>query len=230
MPIIKTIMTGNGNAGAARIEKATLQSVMGAPGEPFREELQLEVRLFPALADARTGANLIWQLYPSLPVTAYDPADPFGSLERALIAAPGDFSGGTYTPKEVVSTLDDAKAAKWSEIKAERDRLEGGGFDLAGVGRFDSDAESRARIVGAAMAGKIARDAAQPYSINWTLADNTTVTLDADGVINVGFALLSHVDGIHQRSRALYAQIQAAQTAEVVAAIRWEQATGVGGV
>jgi hypothetical protein len=82
--------------------------------------------------------------------------------------------------------LGTARAVKWAEIKAIRDQLESGGFELAAVGRFDSDAESRARIVGASMAAKIARDAGQPYSINWTLANNTTVELDADAVINVG--------------------------------------------
>ncbi|MFD2756396.1 DUF4376 domain-containing protein [Comamonas terrae] len=222
MPIIKTISTGNGITGAARIELAKLLRHIPGTDLSAPAGLEVQVNLYPTLADARAGTGLLWQLYPTLPVSAYDPADPFGSLERALIDTQGgDFFGGSYAPEEVVTTLDMAKASKWAEIKAIRDQLECGGFNLAGVGRFDSDAESRARIVGAAMAGKIARDAGQPYAIHWTLADNTTVELDADGIINVGFALLAHVDGIHQRSRALYAQIQAAETPEAVAVISW---------
>ncbi|WP_050874303.1 DUF4376 domain-containing protein [Comamonas testosteroni] len=221
MPIIKTISTGNGIAGAAQVELAKLQRHIPGTDLSAPAGLEVQVHLYPTLADARAGTNLLWQLYPALPVTAYDPADPFGSLERALIDAQGDFSGGTFAPEEVVTTLDMAKAVKWAEIKAIRDQLECGGFEVANVGHFDSDAESRARIVGASMAAKIARDAGQPYAINWTLADNRTVELDADAMINVGFALLAHVNGIHQRSRSLYAEIQAAEDAQAVAAISW---------
>ncbi len=221
MPIIKTISTGNAIASAARVELAKLQRHIPGTDLSAPAGLEVQVHLYPTLADARAGTGLLWQLYPVLPVTAYDPADPFGSLERALLEAQGDFFGGSFVPEEVVSTLDTAKAVKWAEIKAVRDQLECGGFDLAGVGRFDSDAESRARIVGASMAAKIARDAGQPYAINWNLADNRTVELDADAMINVGFALLAHVDGIHQCSRALYAEIQAAVDALTVASISW---------
>ena len=221
MPIIKTISTGNGVSGAARVEQAKLQCHIPGTDLSAPAGLEVQVHLYPTLADARAGTKLLWQLYPVLPVTAYDPSDPLGGIERALIDAQGDFFGGTFAPQEVVTSLDTAKAVKWAEIKAIRDQLECGGFDLAGVGRFDSDAESRARIVGASMAAKIARDADQPYAINWTLADNSTVELDADEVINVGFALLAHVDGIHQHSRSLYAEIQAAKDAQAVASISW---------
>ncbi len=157
-----------------------------------------------------------------LPLAALDVQDPWGSLERGLVAqVDGVLEGGTFVADVAADDLGTARAVKWAEIKAIRDQLECGGFELANVGRFDSDAESRARIVGASMAAKIARDAGQPYSINWTLANNTTVELDADAVINVGFALLAHVDGIHQRSRALYAEIQAAEDAQAVASISW---------
>lgn len=221
MPIIKTISTGNGIAGAARVELAKLQRHIPGTDLSAPAGLEVQVHLYPTLADARAGTNLLWQLYPVLPVTAYDPADPFGSLERALIDAQGDFFGGTFAPEEVVTTLDMAKAVKWAEIKAIRDQLECGGFDLAGVGRFDSDEESRNKIIGASLAAKIARDAGQPYAIAWTLADNTVAQLDADTIIGAGFAMLAHLNGIHQRSRSLYAEIQAAEDAETVVSITW---------
>ncbi|MDR2297837.1 MAG: DUF4376 domain-containing protein [Comamonas sp.] len=225
MPIIKTISTGNGIAGAARVELAKLQRHIPGTDLSAPAGLEVQVHLYPTLADAHAGTNLQWQLYPALPVTAYDAADPFGSIERALIEAPGDFFGGAYAPDEVASTLDTAKACKWADMKATRDQLESGGFDLPGVGRFDSDEESRNKIIGASLAAKIARDAEQPYVIAWTLADNTVVQLDADGIIDAGFAMLAHLNAIHQRSRALYAQIQAAETLEAIAAIVWAQPT-----
>lgn len=220
--IIKGIATGRGFSAAARIDSATLRRHLPGTDPTAPPGLEVHVHLFASVEGAKSGTGHLWQLYATLPVTVYDPADPFGSLERALTEVEGgDFFGGTYASEETASTLDTAKAVKWAEIKAMRDQLECGGFELVGVGRFDSDAESRARIVGASMAAKISRDAGQPYAINWTLADNSTVELDADAMINVGFALLVHVDGIHQRSRALYAEIQAAEDAAAVASISW---------
>ncbi|MDR0261009.1 MAG: DUF4376 domain-containing protein [Comamonas sp.] len=210
---MKTISTGNGLASSHRVVKA----------EILGDLLQLQVNMYPSVEDAEQDRNLRWQEYPALPLMVLDTRDPWGSIERALVEqAGGMFAGGTVVSAAPGDDLENAQARKWTEIKAERDALESGGFDLAGVGRFDSDAESRARIVGAAMAAKITRDAGQTYAIRWTLADNTTVELDADGVIDVGFALLAHTDGIHQRSRALYAQIQAAETTDAVEAIRWD--------
>ena len=103
----------------------------------------------------------------------------------------------------------------------ERDRLENGGFDMPGIGRFDSDADSRARIVGAVTAAKIAKDASQPFNVEWTLADNTTVMLDADQVISVGFAMLTHSTSTHEKGRNLRSAIVAAEDAESLDAITW---------
>jgi len=213
MTILKTVPTPNGVAAAHRIVKSELVDLA----------IKVQVHMYPS-AEKAQDAHLLWQEYPVLPLSALDVQDPVGSLERALAAQEeGLFAGGVYVADPAADDVDTAKARKWAQIKAERDALESGGFDMPGLGRFDSNAESRARIVGAAMAAKIAQDAAQPYSIRWTLADNTTVELGAEGVIAVGFALLAHTDGIHQRSRQIYAQIQTAQTAEQVAGISWTQ-------
>lgn len=212
MTIIKALATGNGLANAHRVFKAEL----------LGEVLQLQVNMYPSLEDAEHDRNLLWQEYPSLPLTVFETSDPWGSIERGLVdQVQGLFSRGTIVAAATIDDLENARLRKWSELKLERDALESGGFDLANVGRFDSDTESRARIVGATMAAKIARDAGQGYAIRWTLADNTSVELDADGVIAAGFALLAHIDGIHQRSRALYAELNAAETTEAVAAVRW---------
>ncbi|WP_291585750.1 DUF4376 domain-containing protein [Comamonas sp. UBA7528] len=213
MAILKTIPTPNGVAAAHRIVKSELVDLA----------IKVQVHMYPS-AEKAQDAHLLWQEYPVLPLSALDVQDPAGSLERALAAQEeGLFAGGVYAADPAADDIDTAKARKWAQIKAERDALESGGFDMSGLGRFDSNAESRARIVGAAMAAKIAQDAGQPYSIRWTLADNATVDLGAEDMIAVGFALLAHTDGIHQRSRQIYAQIQTAQTAEEVAGISWTQ-------
>lgn len=214
MSILKTIHTGNGLTNAHRVMKAEIQD----------QGLQLQVHMYPTAEDAANNQNLRWQEYPVLPLAALNIADPWGSIERALVEqAEGMFAGGTYVADAMASDIDTLRAMKWAEIKAIRDQLECAGFDLAGVGRFDSDEESRNKIIGTSLAAKIASDAAQPYAIAWTLADNTVAQLDADGIIGAGFAMLAHLNAIHQRSRALYAQIQAAEDAQAVASITWAE-------
>ena len=215
MPILKPIPTHNGVTAAHRIVKSELTGTT----------LRLQVHMYPSLEQS-TDAHLLWQEYPELPLAALDVQDPIGSLERALAAQPdGLFAGATYVADAAVDDIETARARKWADIKAERDRLECGGFDMPGIGRFDSDADSRARIVGAVTAAKIAQDAGQPYSITWTLADNSTADLDAAGIIAVGFALLAHIDAIHQRSRTLRQQIDSAQALQALAAVRWDAPT-----
>lgn len=215
MPILKPIPTPNGIAAAHRIVKTELTGTT----------LRLQVHMYPSL-DKAEDAHLLWQEYPELPLAALDVQDPVGSLERALAAQPdGLFAGATYVADAAVDDIETARACKWAEIKAERDRLECGGFDMPGIGRFDSDADSRARIVGAVTAAKIAQDAGQPYSITWTLADNSPAELDAQTTIDVGLALLAHVDAIHQHSRNLRQQIDAAQDLQALDAVRWDAPT-----
>lgn len=212
MPLLKPIPTPNGITAAHRIVKTELTGTT----------LRLQVHMYPSLEQS-TDAHLLWQEYPELPLAALDVQDPVGSLERALAAQPdGLFAGATYVADAAVDDIETARACKWAEIKGERDRLENGGFDVPGVGRFDSDADSRARVVGAVTAAKIAQDAGQPYSITWTLADNSPAEMDAQTTIDVGLALLAHIDAIHQRSRALREQIDAAQDSQVISAICWD--------
>ena len=211
MPILKPIPTPNGITAAHRIVKTELTGTT----------LRLQVHMYPSL-DKAEDAHLLWQEYPELPLAALDVQDPVGSLERALAAQPdGLFAGATYVADAAVDDIETARARKWADIKAERDRLECGGFDMPGIGRFDSDADSRARIVGAVTAAKIAKDASQPFIVEWTLADNTAVMLDADQVISVGFAMLTHTTSTHEKGRNLRSAIVAAEDAESLDAITW---------
>lgn len=211
MPLLKPIPTPNGVTAAHHIVKTELTGT----------NLRLHVHMYPSLEQS-TDAHLLWQEYPELPLAALDVQDPVGSLERALAAQPeGLFAGATYVADAAVDDIETARARKWADIKAVRDRLENGGFDMPDVGRFDSDADSRARIVGAVTAAKIAQDAGQPFSVEWTLADNTTVMLNAEQVISVGFAMLTHITSTHEKGRVLRAQIDAAEDVDSLNAITW---------
>ena len=116
-----------------------------------------------------------------------------------------------YVIKEWVDlrTLDQIKTQKWAEIKSERDRIEFGGFEFEG-NIYDSDQVSQGRILGAASAG---------LSQVWTLADNTTVNLTADQLVQLYQALQIHIAIAHERGRTAREAIMSATTKEDVEAV-----------
>ena len=224
MPISKTIVTPNGMVQVSRVEQAVLKRKMVQTGEPLQTVFEVAVNMYGSLEDAKNNTCIVWQEYPVIAVPEFAAgSDPFEVVEKALIAASEKFEGGAYVPLDEVTSLETAKALKWEQIKAQRTALEEGGFDIAGVGRFDSNKESQSKILGASLSAKIASDSGQPYEVNWTLTDNTVALLDAAAMIDVGFKLLAHLDAAHQRSRALYTEIQAAETVEAVNAITWQE-------
>lgn len=117
-------------------------------------------------------------------------------------------------------TLDDLKAAQWALIKRARDQAEQAGFAWGGS-TFDCDPTSQSRIQGGALMATTALLNSAPFGIDWTLADNTTRTLDAAQMIAVGLAMGQHIDATHQIGRALRAQIDAATTAAAINAVQW---------
>ena len=123
-----------------------------------------------------------------------------------------------YTTKQWVDPrpLSDLQAAKWAQIKRDRDEAEFGGFTWDGS-PFDSDAISQSRIQGALQLAALIPD----FSIDWTLADNTARNLSAADLANVGAALGMHVAAQHAKARLLRSQIEAATTVAEVDAVTW---------
>ena len=221
MPILKTIATQNGLVNAVRIDSMKL-AFRQDPVEGQELMFDVQLNMFATIEALRRNDGILWQEYLQVPVSAIDPADPFGSLERWLLAEPeGRFSGGDYVPEVATSDLEDAKLIKWAQIKSRRDQEESNGFVVEGVGTFDSDVQSRTNIIGAALAAKIKIDASEPFSIDWTTRDNTVVPLTAEQAIGLGFDMFTHLDATHQHSRQLFTQIQDATTVEEVNTINW---------
>lgn len=138
--------------------------------------------------------------------------------ERPTDAAAFDFVAGAWVDPR---TLADLQAEAWARIKAERERVEFGGFDWDGS-RFDSDLISQSRIQGTVLLAQLALQAGQPFSIAWTLADNTRRTLSAADVAAVGVAMGVHIRAAHERAAGLRALIVAATTPEDLEAITWD--------
>lgn len=120
-------------------------------------------------------------------------------------------------------TVEEIAEGVWEAIKKQRELTERSGFKWDGS-TFDSDLISQQRIQGAAQLATVALINNQPFSINWTLADNSVRTLNADEMIAVGMALGAHINACHQKSRRLKEMIDAATTIEEVEAITWESA------
>jgi hypothetical protein len=125
--------------------------------------------------------------------------------------SPSEFHVFNYISRTWVDprTLDEIKAQKWIEIKSDRDRLEFGGFEFEG-NIYDSDQVSQGRILGAASAG---------LDQVWTLADNTTVNLTADQLVQLYQVLQVHIAAAHERGRVARQAIMTAITKEDIEAV-----------
>lgn len=117
-------------------------------------------------------------------------------------------------------TLDDLRLVKRTQINKDRDAFEFGGLDWNGY-RFDSNAISQQRIQGSAQMAMVAQAAGQPFSIDWTLADNSVIALDGNQMLSVGLTMGQHIASAHSKSRLLKQQIDAAQSAEELSSIVW---------
>ena len=113
-------------------------------------------------------------------------------------------------------SLEEARADQWAAIKRRRDELEAAGFDVEGIGRFDSDGPARARL----QLELLAAQAGGPdYRTEWTLADNTVVELDAAAMARVGLAMHAHTARVHAAARAARRRLAETQSVKAAAAV-----------
>jgi hypothetical protein len=125
-----------------------------------------------------------------------------------------------YEGGALVQVLASVRARQRSVINAGRDAAQDGGADTP-FGRMDSNSRSREFLNGAAQLALMAKLAGNPFSVDWTLADNSTVTLDADQMIAAAAAVAAHVDAMQQRGRALKSRIDDAGTLAEIEAVVW---------
>lgn len=119
--------------------------------------------------------------------------------------------------------LADLQAAKWEEMKLQRSAAIEAPL-VTPYGTFDADELSRTNI---AQTAQFAQTQAQSLApgltplVDFTLANNTVVTLTAQQMIQVALLLASQVQTAYARGRTVRAAIQACTTAAQVAAITW---------
>lgn len=118
-------------------------------------------------------------------------------------------------PPPPAPTLAEAKAAKAAAVKRKRDLFETQGFTYLGK-LFDSDERSVLRITQAALTAQVV---GASFSINWTAADNSVVTLNQAAMLGMPAALAMRANALHQYAAGLKAQIAAAADATALSGI-----------
>ena len=116
--------------------------------------------------------------------------------------------------------LEQAKLLRWSRLIAIRDGLELKGFSYLGK-TFDSDVRSTLRLFGTAQAAMVAKMAGKDFSVKWTTADNSVVTMTCDEVLGLPAVMAESINAIHMQARSLKEQLDAAGSIAEVQKILW---------
>jgi hypothetical protein len=127
---------------------------------------------------------------------------------------PTAFTGlenGSWVVRAALPTLEELRARKLAALRWEK---ETGGTVFNGM-PVATDAVSQTKYIGAVVGTQIDPDAV----INWKMADGTFVTLDAQAITVVAMAVRAHVQACFDREAVLKAEIEAATTAEEIAAL-----------
>lgn len=119
---------------------------------------------------------------------------------------------------DMAANLQDQRAVMLAAINRERDQREEAGFPYRGQ-LLDSTPRSVQRLTAAALAAQTALAMGQPFAVDWTCADNSTLPLDAAGVIGMPVALAQHAAALHGHARNLKAAVEAAMDAIALAEI-----------
>lgn len=114
-------------------------------------------------------------------------------------------------------SLDAAKLQAWSRIKKARTTAELSPFTYADD-IYDAD---KAQISGAVQMALLAQLAGAPFSIDWTLNNNSVRSLSAAEMIAVGVALGEHVALVYDIGRTLREQIETCTTPAELDTIGW---------
>jgi|GEM_PF-3812756 len=156
---------------------------------------------------------------PDVPLTPQ--AGIFAAAEAALVATAGPWSGGTVAAVASGTALEAAQARRWAEIKVLRD-IEIAEPKMTSVGMFDATPEDQNNLSKVIALVQIAAARALPAQANYTLADNTRVTLTLAELEQAALEMGAQVQALHDQGIELYEAIYSAETVEDVEAVTWD--------
>lgn len=133
--------------------------------------------------------------------------DPESHLVAGEFKIPAEMLVEIETPKSL-------KEVKRKQINDSRDSLEKKGFPYMDK-MLDSDMQSVSRINTTFSAAMACFILGQPFSIEWTCADNSKLELDAEGMIGMPAALASHAATLHYRANELKDMVDAITSTDI---------------
>ena len=131
-----------------------------------------------------------------------------------------DYNGTSFSPPVITFTLAELKEQKWTEIKAKRDSLEREPLPYMGK-LLDFDSTSSERLNWAISTAQTAILLNQPFSIEWTCYDNSTLLMTREDVLGIPIAVAMRSDSLHKTARNIKEQIDAAENESQVKLIEW---------
>lgn len=117
-------------------------------------------------------------------------------------------------------TLGERKLQKWTTIKQAREAAIDAPLPTP-YGMVDSRAKDRTNITDAVLMLQTLNALGTPTTIAFTMADNTTVTLDTMQMVTIGLMLGQKVQAAHATARGLRTAIDSATTVSQLENISW---------
>lgn len=117
-----------------------------------------------------------------------------------------------------VSDLSQIKQAKWQEILVARTEAENGGC-MTPLGRVDTTPSSRNKITGAVQMATLSQMGGQPFSMSWTMEDNSDIEHDGPQMMALGIAVGQHVSLCHSVGRTKRDALELATTVTEIDAL-----------
>jgi hypothetical protein len=143
-----------------------------------------------------------------------------GQLTSATPLEDRKFRSAWVLNEDVIEVdVEKAKPIAYKKIEEWRTAQKELPFIVDGIGEFSADAESKTNVDGASQAALMASITSQPFSIEWSLHDDTIITLDASQMMLVGQGLLAHINTAHTTARSYKDQVKAATTMAEIEAI-----------
>ena len=131
---------------------------------------------------------------------------------------PGENESWDAATGQWAADIDAAKTLKRMMINQWRTEAIDAGVEYAGV-RYDTDAVSRDNITGTLTA--VQAGVPLPDGFTWRSEDNQDIPMTVGNLAGLSAVVLAHVNTCYQRSWALKAEVDAAETVAEVDAVVW---------
>lgn len=140
--------------------------------------------------------NINW-----LPVEYTNSISMYETLSAVNVSIGASSVSITYETSYV--SLEEIKDIRTRQVNAKRDENLDGGFTYGGY-NFDSDEDAKRNIQGVVSSYDIlALQSVSADPVDWTLADNTIITIQPEDMISIGLAFTNYTSSIYMTARLI---------------------------